>query len=632
MAFAQPWALLFFLLFIPIILLYLLKQRRRRVQVSTLLFWDQILRDEQSVTSFTKLRKLLSLLLQLLFVTFLALALARPVFSKDLLGARRMVLFLDNSASMTVQEKDGTRFEQAKAKAEDIIRGMSLGDSLMLVTVADAPDIVAPFTDSRKALRDALEKVEVSHGATRFDEAFALLKHLPPDKRKTRVYVISDGAFEPVEADVPPEMQFAYLKIGEAKENIGITSFQLRPLPASPRDFEILFEVANDTQKPQTVPYTVSVSGNLIDAGELTLAAGGTQVHSVRQFSQQGGEVELQVEYDDPFPLDNRAHAVLPAPERIPALLVTDGNLFLESALVTDDEIALETVAPSAYAPEKLQGPHRPIIIFDRWAPPATPEGHAIFIGAWPADLGVQASGELDNPIITEWEQDHPVARHLHLTNVSIQKAVAVTPAEEFAPIIQSFENPLVLLRERPQGQHLVVAFDTTESDLPLRVAFPILIANTVRHMAAVSQDEGWLGPKVGEILLPADLEKRLPRHAVEEGETIVAVARPGEDLPEPKEGEQPPGKLESVPVTRAGVYRAALSSGEQAPLFAANLCSAGESRIAPSPTLPVRGDKSLPAIEGGLRLGTEPWFVLALLALTLTAAEWGLFHRRLVE
>ena len=74
--FAQPVALLGFALFIPVILLYLLKQRRRRLEVSTLLFWDKILRDEQTVTSLTRLKKLLSLLLQLLFIALLTLAAA----------------------------------------------------------------------------------------------------------------------------------------------------------------------------------------------------------------------------------------------------------------------------------------------------------------------------------------------------------------------------------------------------------------------------------------------------------------------------------------------------------------------------------------------------------------------------
>src|ERR1044071_3022325 len=120
---AQPWFLLGFALFIPVILLYLLKQRRRRIEVSTLLFWDKILRDEQTVTSLMRLKKLLSLLLQLAFIALLAFAIARPMLSGKWTGARRMVLLLDTSASMLVNERGKTRFELAREKAHSIIRG-----------------------------------------------------------------------------------------------------------------------------------------------------------------------------------------------------------------------------------------------------------------------------------------------------------------------------------------------------------------------------------------------------------------------------------------------------------------------------------------------------------------------------
>src|SRR5437762_13936841 len=116
MSFAAPMAFLFFALFIPTILLYLLKQRRRRVEVSTLMFWDSILRDERTVTSIARLKKLLSLLLQLLFITLLTLAVARPLLSVKLTGARRIVMFLDTSASMLVDEGGRTRVELGRAQ------------------------------------------------------------------------------------------------------------------------------------------------------------------------------------------------------------------------------------------------------------------------------------------------------------------------------------------------------------------------------------------------------------------------------------------------------------------------------------------------------------------------------------
>lgn len=629
MAFAQPMALLAFLLFIPIVLLYLLKQRRRRVQVSTLLFWDQILKDEHSVTSLTRLRKLLSLLLQLLFVALLTLALARPVFSRDMLGARRMVVLLDTSGSMNVIEDGGTRFELAKKRAEEIIRGMAQGDSLMLVSVAEMPDIVLPFTDSRRDLLEALESLGPSHGGTDFAAAFQLLDHLPPDKRKTSVYIVTDGAFDPVEKDFPEELRFAYVPVGAATDNVGITSFRLRPLPASPRDFEIMFEATNASKTEKTVTFDVQVGGRLIDAGELTLGPGASEVRTVRQFSREGGAVEVALASEDAFPLDDRAYGVLPDPEALPVRLVTEGNLFLESALLTDDEIALETVAPVDYA--ATEGAPA-VTVFDRWAPETTPPGNVIFIGAWPADLGLATEGDLAEPLITDWERDHPVNRHLHLTNIAIRKAVRVKEAPEYQTLIRSFADPLVLLHEGEDGKRLAIAFDTTDSDLPLRVAFPILVANAIRHMAAVETGDVWQGPALGEVLTAEAWDRYLPRHADGDAHGSVArVLRPGEDLPEGpvEEAADPPA---AVTVDRAGVYTAVLADGDRVPLFAANLDNRRESWIAPSEKLPVTSSRPLMEVDDGFRVGAEPWFVLALLALALLSVEWVLFHRRRVE
>ena len=75
MNFLSPTSLLLFGLALPIVLLYILKLRRRE-PVSTLMFWEQLFREKQTTSLFQKLKHLLSLLLQLLFLALLALAVA----------------------------------------------------------------------------------------------------------------------------------------------------------------------------------------------------------------------------------------------------------------------------------------------------------------------------------------------------------------------------------------------------------------------------------------------------------------------------------------------------------------------------------------------------------------------------
>jgi len=620
MGFAQPFALAFLGLSLPVILLYLLKQRRRRVLVSTLMFWDQILREEHRVTSITRLRKLISLLLQLLFILFLAMAIARPMLSRDLLGSRRIVLFIDVSASMTAIESDGTRFDDAKKFAEGVAKGMSIGDDLILVAVGTDVDVVTPFTDSRKEVLDKIDTLAVTHGATDFAKAIALLDNLPPDERETHIYVISDGAFDSVKLKSLPNAKWAYLSVGSETDNVGITAFQVRPLPNAPRDFEILFEIANETQSEVTVPYEVQVDGGLVDAAEVTLAATSRDTRIVRQFSGVGGVVHVSLDHEDAFTLDNSAYALLPEPDPIPVVLVTAGNLFLETALATDDRITLNVLSPIDYE----ENDRNAVYIFDRWSPKTTPSEAAIFITQWPSMIAPPTSGTLTDPIITDWERDHAVNRHLTLSNVTISEALRTETPDGFEALISSFENPLVLYRDDAVAPVMLVAFDTTSSDLPLRVAFPIMLANAVRHMADADRGDTWASVELGTFIDREDAVAYIPE---QDHASFVGLLTPGETV---DAAERATNTLTHV--SHVGIYQGVMEGGDQLPLFAANLTDRRESAIAPAGDLPIESEKPLELITGGFRLGAEPWGVLAALAFALSMAEWFLFHRRVIE
>lgn len=634
MTFAQPWFLLGFGLFVPVILLYLLKQRRRRVEVSTLMFWDQILRDEQTVTSLTRLRKLLSLLLQLIFIALLTLAAARPSFSGGLTG-RRIVLLVDCSASMLVQEGSRTRFDLARQKASDVVRGMSLGDTLMVVAVAAEADVVHPFTDNKRDLIEVLEKLEPTHSATDFARAMRLVEDLPATDRETSVYLISDGAFDAVEVTPPAKTQFAYLRIGSRVENVGITGFSVRPLPSSPRDFQVHIEITNDGDKEQRVPMELRIAGRLADAFEFKLPPGQAVTRTLRQFSAAGGQVEAVIDVPDAFALDNRAYAFLPPPQPIKVALVTPENLFLQNALMTDDDVQLEVIKP-----EKFNGTEKhPVTIFSGWHPSKTPSGNVIFIGSWPDDFGLARRGEVAKPLFTEWQRDHPVNRHLALQNVAIEKAIGVDAPAGFQKLASSFADPLVLLREGPAQKAVVLTFDTSTTDLPLRIAFPIMVANAIRYLNGSDTTERWKNPAIGTLLSASDLLRYandVTASALGRGDGTNDVANP---LGHVRAVIDPDGRRFEirgahvlVPVMRAGFYLAESSSGETNVLFASNLTNARESRVKSSEGLPLRAKTAIPEIRQGFRLGFEPWILLALFAAALSVVEWVLYHRRMIE
>ncbi|MEM1417453.1 MAG: BatA domain-containing protein, partial [Myxococcota bacterium] len=77
-AFLEPWALLWLLLLVPLIVLYVLKRRRRERVVGSTLLWEEALRDLRAERPFRRLLPRVALLLQALAIVALAFALARP--------------------------------------------------------------------------------------------------------------------------------------------------------------------------------------------------------------------------------------------------------------------------------------------------------------------------------------------------------------------------------------------------------------------------------------------------------------------------------------------------------------------------------------------------------------------------
>src|SRR6516165_6960040 len=100
MSLANPTALLWLLLVIPVVVFYVLKIRLKRVPVSTVIFWRQIFDEKKPRSLWQRLRHLISLLIQLLLLALLVGALTEPFLASEARHARRIILVIDNSASM----------------------------------------------------------------------------------------------------------------------------------------------------------------------------------------------------------------------------------------------------------------------------------------------------------------------------------------------------------------------------------------------------------------------------------------------------------------------------------------------------------------------------------------------------
>ncbi|MCS7309921.1 MAG: VWA domain-containing protein, partial [Armatimonadetes bacterium] len=115
MRFVEAWHLLWFLpVGAAILALYILRLRRRRVEVPAVLLWTQVMQDFQANVPWQRLRKHWLLLVQLLAALLLALTVAQPYTRAWTYSGEAHVLVLDGSASMLATDVSPNRFERAR--------------------------------------------------------------------------------------------------------------------------------------------------------------------------------------------------------------------------------------------------------------------------------------------------------------------------------------------------------------------------------------------------------------------------------------------------------------------------------------------------------------------------------------
>src|SRR5262249_45780740 len=88
-----------------VVVAYILKLRRRRHEVPFSKLWQRVLKEKESSSLFRRLRRLISLAVQLAFLALLLLAAVDPKIGNAETSGRNVVVIVDASASMKAQDE-----------------------------------------------------------------------------------------------------------------------------------------------------------------------------------------------------------------------------------------------------------------------------------------------------------------------------------------------------------------------------------------------------------------------------------------------------------------------------------------------------------------------------------------------
>src|SRR6185503_1899245 len=123
----------------------------------------------------------------------------------------------------------------------------------------------------------------------------------------------------------------------------------------------------------------------------------------------------------DPFPLDDRAWALLSPRKKLKVLLVSSGDLFVEGALLLDENVTVDKIAPAAWDPARAA--RYDAVVLDGFTPPEPPAADALYLAPSGPSSPFPIRGTLDAPIVTDVAAKHPLMRWVTLKDLNIARA-----------------------------------------------------------------------------------------------------------------------------------------------------------------------------------------------------------------
>jgi hypothetical protein len=608
MQFLNPYMLLTLTAIPVLIIIHTLKPKPRPVDVTNLFLWNEVLKERSYNLSFERLKKTLPLILQILIVILAALALARPTWTYWTAQKGNLVLVIDTSASMKTRSGSGMRFDLARQKAQQLVEERDRAQHVLIVEAGKKPLVKTGFINNTDQAQKLLKKLQPSDAPADLESAIYLALSFIDPAKEDLLYLITDGAGQNLSELVKSHPKIRPIIISGGEHNVGITKFEFRQHIDRSDHYEFMLEIKNFDLSALKCPIRLSIDRVVLFEKTISFEAQEKQVLIVPYSGLINGIARATLEIDDDFTVDNQAYLSLNAAKEIWVLLVSKGNHFLEKLLAAYPNFRVNSVKEIIPTSWPDQTARHDIVIVDRMDFPETARGNFLLIDSYSPSIPLVKTGRVRLPEILTWNRKSPLMADVDLSGLIVEESAQLQTDRQLQPVIDSARTGLMYAFEENGLRAVLLGFDFTRSDLPLKVAFPVMMSNIFN----------WLNPHKLEFSIlqtPA-------------GEAFDIYFKPQTDIiytraPFEKWDKHPvkmnPFKYENT--GRVGIYTVAENGKER--YFTVNLADESESDIN-SVSLERRPDQTeLPSGSEEIAAQQPLWMLFIIMGCALLMIEW---------
>ncbi|MHA7963129.1 vWA domain-containing protein [Paenibacillus sp. CAU 1782] len=511
MQFLSASSALFALACSAIIVMYILKKQYQNTKVPSHLLWRRVLQEQEANSPWQKLRGRLLLFMQLLAALLLVLALMEPVITRSITQSGHAVMLIDRSGSMTakaaaggnglepdVQGQSGssdTKLDAALRAAEQWLDEQPPKRQVSIVVNGSQPEVLASRETDHDMVKDILRSISPTYGYSDNTAALSLADSIHQYGDDGITVIFTDGNWHDfADSNALPLQTRSIVSMIEGEPgNVGILSFGMKEDVSRPGYNQAVITVRNDgvTTKNFTVNlYAYEKDGAREQVALLEISAESGEWNSGEARGLPPADYyKAELKTSDAWVGDNFAYA-FPAVQTTPkVLLVTEGNLFLEKALLLAG-VQPVRMLPETEPPSGAQGEEIGWILLDGTLDKVEDNAAWQKLLAdkplWIIDRPGSSGSEIAQPAGTGVDiLEHEVTAYLSFQDTHISRFAKPDAGEVDwgRPVLTYGGIPAIYAGNHNGKPQLRFTFRLQDSDLPLRPEFPVLIMQAAGWM-----------------------------------------------------------------------------------------------------------------------------------------------------
>jgi hypothetical protein len=512
--------------------IYILRNRFRRRQVSSLLLWRFQVQSKSGGAKVHRLQLPLLFFLELLALVLLVTAATEPHWKLPQ-STRPLIVVLDDSYSMRALDGGASAQKRAGDFLETVFRRQP-PPSTRLILAGVGPQALGSTVKSWREVGELLARWKCEAPGSAIDSAITLAVEL--GRQQANILVLTDH--KPSEEKISNQ-RLEWHAFGRAVGNFAIVNASRTAFGDQDR---CLLEIANFSGDTRATKLTIQIGSNVVQSSTVSLGA-----HESQRvvFNLPAAAALLRATLaDDALAEDNEAQLLPPIRKQVR----------VEVALTNSaaEELMNRTLEATGLRAALSDNPE--LVIHDSdivansnswslsWSCPAQPTA---FTG----------------PFIVD--NTHPLANGISLQGV-IWAAATATNAPGNLPVILAGNTPLLSVREDSTGQrHLLLNFNPGLSTVQNTPDWPILFWNILQWRIA-----GMPGLKESNARLGSEVDLKTT------GEAVTVTAPDGTVSVLPKTGDEM-----ALETSMPGIYLVAM--GKSTNRFSVNAIAADESDLA---------------------------------------------------